>query len=63
MAPPLPPPGRARTCGGLAPLPMAWLSVNRLLRIVHETPMLEIPPPFEQAFAETSRPPKVLLTT
>ena len=62
MAPPLPPPG-VPAFGGLAPVPMARLSVNTLLRMVHDTPMLEIPPPFEHSLRRAPEPPKVLLTT
>src|SRR3990170_6656545 len=57
MAPPLPPPG-VPPCWGLAPQPMAWLLRKTLLIIVHETPMLLIPPPLEQM-----PPSKVVLTT
>jgi hypothetical protein len=62
MAPPLPPPG-VPCCAGLPPLPIARLCENRLLMMVHETPMLLMPPPFEHDVAEPSSPPNVLFTT
>src|SRR5580693_3971105 len=46
MAPPLPPPG-APVLAGLAPQPIAWLPVSRLLITVHDTPILLSAPPFE----------------
>ena len=39
MAPPLPPPG-VPDLGGLAPEPVARLLTKRLLRIVHDTPIV-----------------------
>ena len=61
MAPPLPPPG-VPGFAGLAPLPIAWLPVNTLLRMVHDTPMLEIAPPFEHSLRRLPAPPNVLFT-
>ena len=49
--------------GGLAPVPTARLLSKRLLRMVHDTPMLEMAPPFEQALRLGLGPPKVLWTT
>src|SRR5689334_3426689 len=56
MAPPLPPPG-VPLRAGLAPLPMAWLRVNRLFRMVQDTPMLLSAPPLEHT------PPSKVLPT
>src|SRR5690606_16772770 len=62
MAPPLPPPG-VPARAGLAPIPIASLEVKTLLRIVHDTPMLDTAPPLEHTLARSPGPPKVLLTT
>src|ERR1700753_400390 len=62
MAPPLPPPG-VPAWGGVAPLPMAWVSANTLLYPCHDTPMLERAAPFEHTLARSGLPPKVLSAT